>query len=168
MFGIKLAVESDFVALHTVPFYAFEKKLEQVHRLALHHLAQLGECAFGVEVIEIKPAAAEPPTGDEVAIERGIEIPGRVVIFIHEDGLRAFGGGVPVTREIDDVPAVAQHEGFDAALRERFFEAADLLLVPFERQAVNCGGLRRALFAGRGAEQQLFAGAGGALIHDLR
>ena len=132
---------------------SFEEKLEQVHRLALHYFAQLWECAFGVEVIEIEPAAAEPPTADQVAIERGVEIPGRFVILIHEDSLRAFGGGVPVACEIDDVPAIAQHEGFDAALRESFFEAMDLLLVPFERQAINCRGLRRTFFAGRGSDE---------------
>jgi len=168
LFGVELAVESDFVALHTVFFYPFEEKLEQVYRLALHDLAQVRECALGVQEIEVEPAAAEPPASDQVAIERGIQIPGRVVILIHEDGLRAFGGGVPVASEIDDVPAVAKDEGFDAALRETFLEAADLLFVPFKRQAVSCGGLRRAFLTRNGAEQPPLAGAGGALIHDLR
>ena len=51
-------------------------KREEVDRLALLDLALVGNGALAVEEVEVHPPAAEPPGGDDVAVEAGVEEPG--------------------------------------------------------------------------------------------
>ena len=110
---IELSVDADSRPLDAVLLEPFQHELEEVHGVALLYLPLIGETTIGVQIVEVHSTAAEPPRLDDVAIEAGVEEPGVGVVPIHEGGLWALGRCVPVACQVDDVEAVANHEGLD-------------------------------------------------------
>ncbi len=165
---VKLAVDPDFISVHAFRLDSLEKHLEQVHRLPLHNLPLFRKAAFRVLGVEILPTAAKPPALHQVAVQRRVEVPGIRILFVHEDALRALGVRVPVTGQINNVQLIARHKGVNIFLGQLLLEARHGLLVPFERQTVIFRRFRWAFLAGRRAEQQFFAAARAAALHDFR
>ena len=84
-----------------------ENPFGQIHFCAHLHFAFVRKSAFGVRKIEVHFALGVPPGLDQIAVQRAVK-PYRVALGGQENLHEALRGGVPQSREINNVPAIGE------------------------------------------------------------
>jgi len=107
----------------------FENPFGKVHFCAHLHSAVLRKGAFGVRKIEIHFALGVPPGLDQVAVQRAVK-PHGLALRRKKNLHQALRGGVPQSREINNVPAIGEQDAIAAVLRKSFLQQFCALLVP--------------------------------------